>query len=409
MTSPRRFLLVRHSRCGIRPDATRVQRVLTAPPRLPPDVGARGSALRPDSSRHRGPIWPAGYRPIGGFRYPYRAANLFSVAVPGCSFLRPKGDMYSCVWIFREFLLAVSVSLFYPPHLITTSRSRRDRHGQRSAARLLRDSSNQPECRPGHDSPAVPPAGAALSSGQSGHRDAARFRSSAGVHHSPRYGKARPVRHQERGAPAAAVEVVGTGPPAQNDFEMEQELRCTLLEMLYSQRRTDPSRPALSNWDLPEFLGPPREHLEFAIWYLASTKLIMRDDQSELRITAAGVDYIKANHESKVEHTRLRALVSPLERRFLASNRAFERPGLGMEIELIWFVFLRALRRMKIEHEGQKDNATRFPTQARDIEGSWPSASDSAEHGADPRPAPAPARNQLSITATPGFEPEAAY
>ena len=100
---------------------------------------------------------------------------------------------------------------------------------------------------------------------------------------------------------------VSTGPPAQNDFEMEQELRCTLLEMLYSQRRTDPSRPALSNWDLPELLGRPREHLEFAIWYLASTKLIMRDDQSKLQITAAGVDYIEANHDRKSSIPRLRA------------------------------------------------------------------------------------------------------
>jgi len=100
---------------------------------------------------------------------------------------------------------------------------------------------------------------------------------------------------------------VSTGPPAQNDFEMEQELRCTLLEMLYNQRRTDPGRPALSNWDLPELLGRPREHLEFAIWYLASTKLIMRDDQSKLQITAAGVDYIEANHDRKPSIPQLRA------------------------------------------------------------------------------------------------------
>ena len=77
--------------------------------------------------------------------------------------------------------------------------------------------------------------------------------------------------------------------------------------MLYSQRRTDPSRPALSNWDLPELLGRPSEHLEFAIWYLASTKLIMRDDQSKLQITAAGVDYIEANHDRKPSIPQLRA------------------------------------------------------------------------------------------------------
>ena len=100
---------------------------------------------------------------------------------------------------------------------------------------------------------------------------------------------------------------VSTGPPAQNDFEMEQELRCTLLEILYSRRRVDPGNPGLSNWDLAEMMGRPREHLEFTIWYLASTKLIMRDDQSKLQITAAGVDYIEANHDRKPSIPQLRA------------------------------------------------------------------------------------------------------
>ena len=57
----------------------------------------------------------------------------------------------------------------------------------------------------------------------------------------------------------------------------------------------------------PGVAGRPREHLEFAIWYLASTKLIMRDDQSKLQITAAGVDYIEANHDRKSSIPQLRA------------------------------------------------------------------------------------------------------
>ena len=92
---------------------------------------------------------------------------------------------------------------------------------------------------------------------------------------------------------------VSAGAPAENDFEMEQELRCTLLEILYSRRRVERSDPSLSNWDLAQLMGRPREHLEFTIWYLSSRKMITRDDQSKIQITAEGVDYIEHNRGSK--------------------------------------------------------------------------------------------------------------
>lgn len=99
---------------------------------------------------------------------------------------------------------------------------------------------------------------------------------------------------------------VSVGPPAENDFEMEQELRCTLLEILYTRRRVEPDTPSLSNWDLAELMGRPREHLQFTIWYLASKRMVMQDDQSKLQITAEGVDYIELNRGPKAT-PRLRA------------------------------------------------------------------------------------------------------
>jgi curved DNA-binding protein CbpA len=92
---------------------------------------------------------------------------------------------------------------------------------------------------------------------------------------------------------------VTTGPPAENDFEMEQELRCNMLEILYSRRRIETDAPALSNWDLAQLMGRPREHLEFTIWYLSSKRYITRDDQSKIQITAEGVDYIEHHRASK--------------------------------------------------------------------------------------------------------------
>ena len=89
----------------------------------------------------------------------------------------------------------------------------------------------------------------------------------------------------------------GTG---ENDFDREQQMRCSLLEILYSRRRTDPSKPTLSNLDLSELTGVPREHLEFTIWYLVQRKFVLRDDQSNLTITAEGVDYVEHAMVGKV-------------------------------------------------------------------------------------------------------------
>ena len=100
---------------------------------------------------------------------------------------------------------------------------------------------------------------------------------------------------------------VAAGPPAGNDFEIEQELRCTMLEILYSRRRTDPSTPSMSNWDLAQLMGRPREHLEFTLWYLSQKKWISRDDNSRIQITAEGVDYLEENRTSKAT-PRLKAV-----------------------------------------------------------------------------------------------------
>lgn len=97
------------------------------------------------------------------------------------------------------------------------------------------------------------------------------------------------------------------GPAGDNDFEMEQQLRCILLEILYSRRRSDPEHPSLSNSDLAQLMGHPREHLEFTIWYLSQKKLVTRDDRSSLTITVDGVEYVEQHH-SGIGRRRLAAV-----------------------------------------------------------------------------------------------------
>jgi curved DNA-binding protein CbpA len=83
-----------------------------------------------------------------------------------------------------------------------------------------------------------------------------------------------------------------------DDFELEQQVRCTILEILYARRRAEPSNPAFSPFDLQQLTGQPREHLEFTFWYLNQRKFVTRDDQSRLTITADGVDYVEANRSN---------------------------------------------------------------------------------------------------------------
>jgi curved DNA-binding protein CbpA len=90
--------------------------------------------------------------------------------------------------------------------------------------------------------------------------------------------------------------LVSTGGDSANDFEMEQRVRLTLLEVLYTKRRMEPREPAIYSLDLEEMIGRPREHLEFTIWYLSQKKFVTRDDNSRLIITADGVEYLEANY-----------------------------------------------------------------------------------------------------------------
>jgi curved DNA-binding protein CbpA len=88
------------------------------------------------------------------------------------------------------------------------------------------------------------------------------------------------------------------------DVRNEQVARLTLLELLYTRRRTEPGSPGLSMLDVEALIGRPREHLEFSVWYLAQKKFVTRGDDSSLTITADGVEYLESNFEG-VNQTRL--------------------------------------------------------------------------------------------------------
>ena len=103
--------------------------------------------------------------------------------------------------------------------------------------------------------------------------------------------------------------LVSTGATAENDFEMEQVTRLTLLEVLYTCRRESPQSAGISPIDLQQLLGRPREHLEFTTWYLIQKRFVQRADNSQLTITAEGVDHLEQNYKENHQRRRLSGAV----------------------------------------------------------------------------------------------------
>jgi hypothetical protein len=101
--------------------------------------------------------------------------------------------------------------------------------------------------------------------------------------------------------------MVAAGVKAEEDFELEQITRLTVLEALHTNRRLEPGTSGLPTPELETLTGRPREHLEFTIWYLVQKKLVYRDDSARLLITADGVDFLEQNYRANVQRRRLQA------------------------------------------------------------------------------------------------------
>ena len=101
--------------------------------------------------------------------------------------------------------------------------------------------------------------------------------------------------------------LVSAGAQAENDFEMEQAARLTVLEVLYTKRRLEPNDPGIFTLDLEELTGRPREHLEFTVWFLLQKKFVTIGDNSRLLLTAEGAEYLELNYRNLIQQKRLRA------------------------------------------------------------------------------------------------------
>jgi curved DNA-binding protein CbpA len=102
------------------------------------------------------------------------------------------------------------------------------------------------------------------------------------------------------------IRIVTDGNSVRSEFELEQLIRLTVLEALYSQRRANPGSPGIFDLDMEQLTGQSRERLEFTFWYLVSKNLIKRGESSKIMITAEGVDHLELHHASSLQRKRLK-------------------------------------------------------------------------------------------------------
>ncbi|MDX2154259.1 MAG: J domain-containing protein [Bryobacteraceae bacterium] len=72
--------------------------------------------------------------------------------------------------------------------------------------------------------------------------------------------------------------------------EAERRKRAGILSLLYRKRVASPDHAQMSILELEDLLGVPREHLEFALWYLKESGQVTRTDSGRYAITLKGVD-----------------------------------------------------------------------------------------------------------------------
>ena len=82
-------------------------------------------------------------------------------------------------------------------------------------------------------------------------------------------------------------------------LEGEVNRRLGILSLLYNRRRTNPENPGISLLEFETVMSFPREHLEFAIWFLREKQYIRTGNNSDYYIAAAGVEYLEAEVPTK--------------------------------------------------------------------------------------------------------------
>jgi hypothetical protein len=92
--------------------------------------------------------------------------------------------------------------------------------------------------------------------------------------------------------------------------EGEVNRRMGILSLLYQRRRQNSNDPGYSLLEFENLMGFPREHLEFALWFLRGNQHIQVAENSDYMISPAGVEFLESHMSSRPVLRKL--LNSPL-------------------------------------------------------------------------------------------------
>jgi hypothetical protein len=96
------------------------------------------------------------------------------------------------------------------------------------------------------------------------------------------------------------------------DIEGEVNRRMGILSLLYHRRRQNGDDPGYSLMEFETMMGFPREHLEFALWFLRGKQHVQSAENSDFVITPAGVEFLEEHLPSKPVLRKL--IQNPLSR-----------------------------------------------------------------------------------------------
>jgi curved DNA-binding protein CbpA len=85
----------------------------------------------------------------------------------------------------------------------------------------------------------------------------------------------------------------------------EKRKRQGILGLLYKKRLADPEQPHITLREFENLLGVPKEHLQFALWYLLQGEFVQRTDNGRHVITLKGVDLAEQMIAARPELTPL--------------------------------------------------------------------------------------------------------